>query len=231
MSDTNRPAQIAANLAEVEERITRTCLANGRNRSDITLIAVTKTFPISDCQILYELGVRDFGENRDEEATSKFEAMPNDVRWHFQGQIQSRKITSICHWAAVIHSLDSIDHASKFSSRLVDAEKSFFVQVNLEPGRVDRGGIAPAGLKDFLVSLTDMTRIAPIGLMAVAPLGMDPLRAFRQVRELRDVNLGDFPSLNSLSIGMSHDFESAISAGATHVRIGSSILGSRAPLT
>ena len=106
-----RELEIAQNLAKVRERIAKAAASSDRNLEEITLIAVTKNFPVSDAQILYELGIRDMGENRDEEGARKSEQLPADISWHFQGQIQSRKIKSIASWADVVHSLDSLSHA------------------------------------------------------------------------------------------------------------------------
>ena len=218
----SRAKEIAANLAQVQEKISRAAAASDRTLDEITLIAVTKNFPVSDAQILYDLGIRNMGENRDEEGARKSEQLPADIRWHFQGQIQSRKIKSISSWADVIHSLDSLSHAEKFAALGEGAPTEFFVQINLEPERLDRGGIAPAQIDTFLKELAEKAEIFPIGLMTVAPIDQDPLQAFTELAEMqRRVRL------QKLSMGMSGDFEAAISAGATHIRVGSSILGSR----
>ncbi len=218
----SRAEEIAANLAQVQEKISRAAAASDRTLDEITLIAVTKNFPVSDAQILYDLGIRNMGENRDEEGARKSEQLPADIRWHFQGQIQSRKIKSISSWADVIHSLDSLSHAEKFAALGEGAPTEFFVQINLEPERHDRGGIAPTQIDTFLQELAEKAEIFPIGLMTVAPIDQDPTRVFTELSEMqRRVRL------QKLSMGMSGDFEAAISAGATHIRIGSSILGSR----
>ena len=218
----SRAEDIAANLAQVQEKISRAAAASDRTLDEITLIAVTKNFPVSDAQILYDLGIRNMSENRDEEGARKSEQLPADIRWHFQGQIQSRKIKSISSWADVIHSLDSLSHAEKFAALGEGAPTEFFVQINLEPERHDRGGIAPTQIDTFLQELAEKAEIFPIGLMTVAPIDQDPTRVFTELSEMqRRVRL------QNLSMGMSGDFEAAISAGATHIRIGSSILGSR----
>ena len=218
----SRAEEIAANLAQVQEKISRAAADSGRTLDEITLIAVTKNFPVSDAQILFDLGIRNMGENRDEEGARKSEQLPADIRWHFQGQIQSRKIKSISSWADVIHSLDSLSHAEKFAALGEGAPTEFFVQINPEPERHDRGGIAPTQIDTFLQELAEKAEIFPIGLMTVAPIDQDPTRAFAELAEMqRRVRL------QKLSMGMSGDFEAAISAGATHIRVGSSILGSR----
>lgn len=229
----NRISEISENLTVVREQIDRAAGAAERNTTSIKLIVVTKNFPVSDVQILYDLGIREFGENRDQEGALKSAQLPGDINWHFQGQIQSRKIRSIASWARVVHSLDSLDHARKFDATDQPATKSentvsdYFVQINLEPSRRDRGGVIVAEVESFMHTLFSETQIAPSGLMTVAPLNMSPVEAFGQLRELRAGFMGSYPSLSQLSMGMSGDFEAAISCGATHIRVGSSILGSR----
>ena len=218
----NREIEIAENLAKVRERIAKAAASSDRNLEEITLIAVTKNFPVSDAQILYELGIRDMGENRDEEGARKSEQLPADISWHFQGQIQSRKIKSIASWADVVHSLDSLSHAEKFAALVEGKPMEFFLQINLEPEREDRGGIAPNALEEFMDQLKIKTEIVPIGVMTVAPIDQDPTRSF-----LKLAQLGKVAKVEKLSMGMSGDFEAAIAAGATHIRVGSSILGSR----
>ena len=217
-----RELEIAQNLAKVRERIAKAAASSDRNLEEITLIAVTKNFPVSDAQILYELGIRDMGENRDEEGARKSEQLPADISWHFQGQIQSRKIKSIASWADVVHSLDSLSHAEKFAALVEGKPMEFFLQINVEPEREDRGGIAPNALEEFMDQLKIKTEIVPIGVMTVAPIDQDPTRSF-----LKLAQLGKVAKVEKLSMGMSGDFEAAIAAGATHIRVGSSILGSR----
>ena len=217
-----RELEIAQNLAKVRERIAKAAASSDRNLEEITLIAVTKNFPVSDAQILYELGIRDMGENRDEEGARKSEQLPADISWHFQGQIQSRKIKSIASWADVVHSLDSLSHAEKFAALVEGKPMEFFLQINLEPEREDRGGIAPNALEEFMDQLKIKTEIVPIGVMTVAPIDQAPTRSF-----LKLAQLGKVAKVEKLSMGMSGDFEAAIAAGATHIRVGSSILGSR----
>ena len=229
---SSRKSELSNNLCCVEERIANSLKVVRRERSSLTLIVVTKTFPVEDCLLLYDLGIRDFGENRDQEGRLKSKLLPADVSWHFQGQIQSNKINSIAKWADVVHSLDSVDHAAKFSES--ERNLSFFVQVNLEPGRTDRGGIPEAELESFLRIARNLG-LSVIGLMTVPPLNSQKVRAlpcFEQLLRMRDrlQKLG-FSELVDLSMGMSGDFEQGILAGATHIRIGSSILGTRPTLT
>jgi len=225
--NTTRLEELSGNLRRVQDRVDKAARHAGRNPSDITLIAVTKFFPASDVQHLYDLGHRDFGENRDDEGETKSVLIPADANWHFQGQIQGRKISSLLDWADQIHSLASLDHASKCERVLSERGESreFFIQINMEPERADRGGIAITSLATFRDSLRAMTHINLLGLMTVPPVESDPQSAFALIAESAARE-----NLTKLSIGMSGDFEEAIAVGATHIRIGSSILGSRPTL-
>ena len=221
---SSRDAEISANLQAITARIVSAAESAGRSPAEITLIAVTKTFPVTDVKILYELGMRDFGENRDQEGSVKFSELPGDSNWHFQGQIQSNKLKSIAAWADVIHSIDDISHAKKLSSLV--ASKDIFVQVSLDnlPGR---GGVNPEQLHDFLGEVTALANLNVRGLMAVAPLDEPPLEAFKRLKTLSETVIKTHPNTWEISAGMSNDFEAAISQGATHIRIGSQILGVR----
>jgi pyridoxal phosphate enzyme (YggS family) len=221
---SSRIQELSANLDSIRARISAAAQSSGRSADEITLIVVTKTFPASDVQILYDLGARDFGENRDQEASVKSVELPEDCRWHFQGQIQSNKLKSIAEWADVLHSLDDIAHAKKLSS-LVSA-KDVFVQVSLD-NLPNRGGVLPNLLPEFLEKISEFTNLNVRGLMAVAPLGEDPAGAFKRLKELSDQVVKSHPKVHEISAGMSNDFEAAISQGATHIRIGSQILGVR----
>jgi len=221
---SSRAAEISANLQAITARIVSAAESAGRDREEITLIAVTKTFPVSDVKILYELGIRDFGENRDQEGSVKFSELPGDSNWHFQGQIQSNKLKSIAAWADVIHSIDDISHARKLSS-LVGA-KDIFVQVSLD-GLPGRGGVNPEQLLDFLAEVSALANLKVRGLMAVAPLDEPPLEAFKRLKTLSETVMKTHPNTREISAGMSNDFEAAISQGATHIRVGSQILGVR----
>ena len=209
-----RREELAANLASVQERITR---------SDVTLIVVTKTYPVSDVQILKELGVENFGENRTEEGEVKAAAVP--ATWHFQGGIQSRKLKDIVQWADVIHSLDSTEHVLKLGQRAVRPMK-VFLQLSLD-GDPERGGVVESELAALAEVVVAAPNLTLAGLMCVPPVSAIPAEAFSQIYSVHQRFLRDFPNSQSLSTGMSGDFEVAIDHGATHIRVGSSILGSR----
>lgn len=211
--------EISQNLEFVRSKIAR--VAN----HEVTLIAVTKTFPISDAQYLHELGVRDFGENRDAEGAEKSAVVAGT--WHFQGQIQSNKLKSITSWASVIHSLDDLRHF-EIIEKVAPHPLQIFLQVSLD-GAHHRGG---AGLEDLysLASLVEKSESHILaGLMSVPPVGVDSNEAFTQLASIHAEFMQSFPAARFLSAGMSGDYEAAISHGATHVRVGSSILGSRSP--
>jgi hypothetical protein len=222
----SRRSELAGNLHAIKERIATAAARAARAEAEVALIVVTKTFPVADAQLLYELGCRDFGENRDQEGSAKFPELPFDARLHFQGQIQSNKLKSIVKWSSVIHSLDELKHAQILAE--LAAPQEIFIQVSLDRA-VGRGGVAPDELHPFLADVIGRLRLNVVGLMAVAPLGEEPQAAFARLALIREKARSEFPQLRYLSAGMSGDFEEAIAAGATHVRVGSSILGHRAP--
>ena len=191
----------------------------------VTLIAVTKTFPVTDAEILKSLGVEDFGENRDAEGAEKSQKV--EGRWHFQGQIQSNKLKSITSWASVIHSLDEPRHFEMIE-RVATHPLAIFLQVSLD-GAHHRGGAGVEQLYQLAEKVSASATHTLEGLMSVPPIGVDPNEAYSQLAVIRNEFMKRFPHASSLSAGMSGDYEAAISHGATHVRIGSSILGSRSP--
>ena len=215
----NRKEEIAHNLETVRANIA-TVAAH-----PVTLIAVTKTFPSSDVQILKELGVKDFGENRDSEGAEKSAVVSGT--WHFQGQIQSNKLKSITSWASVIHSLDDPRHF-EIIEKVAPHPLSIFLQVSLD-GAHNRGGAGVDQLYRLAELVSESKVHTLVGLMSVPPVEMDPDIAYSQLAAIRNEFLLRFPKADSLSAGMSGDYQSAISHGATHVRVGSSILGSRSP--
>lgn len=210
----NRRDELAVNLEAVKARI---------KNPDVTLIVVTKTYPVSDVQILRELGVRDFGENRNEEGLEKSAAV--EGRWHYQGEIQSRKLRDIAQWADVVHSLDDASHISKLSNAATKP-LDIFLQLSLD-GDPSRGGV----IESELPALADIALASPnlhlAGLMCVPPVAADPRSAFTEIAAIHRRFITNYPDATALSAGMSGDFEIAIDCGATHIRVGSSILGSR----
>ena len=219
-----RKDEIAKNLLDVKERINRASQLANRDPAEIELIVVTKTFPISDIEILRELGEVNFGENRDQEAAPK--ALSVSATWHFQGQIQSNKIKSISQWADVIHSISNEKEILKFAQSA--RKHKVFLQVSLD-GELGRGGANKSELAQLANLVNQSNNLELLGLMAVAPLGVEPMKAFADLAQINQGFQNQFPNSKYLSAGMSGDFEAAIMYGATHIRIGSSILGSRSP--
>ena len=226
----SRVDEISANLEKVNEQIKLAAASANRLSEDITLVAVTKTFPVSDIEILYSLGIRDFGENRDQEASEKVGLLPMDVRWHFQGQIQSNKLKSITSWASYIHSVDQLRYAQMISDYSAGNEKPIFMQVSLDKPPQSRSGVNPSELLELAGDISALPGIRLQGLMAVAPVNSPAEQAFAELEDIRSDFLSTFPDAKSLSIGMSGDYQIAIKYGATHIRIGSSILGIRSPI-
>ena len=222
--------EIEENLNQVRQKITDAAAKSGRNPNEINLIVVTKTFPISDLEILYSLGVREFGENRDQEASVKAKALPQDINWHFQGGIQSNKLKSICSWASVIHSVDQFKYAKIISEQPSVKARQIFIQVSLDEPPESRGGVDPAKLTELANQISSLPNIKVLGLMAVGPVDREIEPAFARLQQIQAGFLTDFKDAVFLSFGMSGDYELAISYGATHLRIGSSILGIRAPI-
>jgi pyridoxal phosphate enzyme (YggS family) len=223
----NRTSEITANLNDVKAKIASAALKAGRDADEITLIVVTKTFPVSDLEILYSLGVREFGENRDQEAAEKVAQLPSDINWNFQGGIQSNKLKSITTWAGCIHSVDKLKYAQIISEQNTGKPKEIFIQVSLDQPPESRGGVDPEKLIDLASELTKLPGISLKGLMAVAPLDLPEEQAFLKLKEIQADFVAVFKGAKYLSAGMSGDYEMAISYGATHLRIGSSILGNR----
>ena len=227
-----RTEQIAANLARLDVRLTAACLAAGRTRDQITVIAITKRFPAADVRRLVALGIHDIGENRDQEAAPKAaETADLPVRWHFVGQLQTNKAKSVAEYAALVHSVDRdrLVPALSTAAERAGRELGCLVQVSLEtvPGR---GGIDPDGLLGLADRVASSPRLRLDGLMAMAPLDEDPAAAFGRLEPLIQALRAAHPSARIVSAGMSGDLEAAIAAGATHVRVGTALLGSRPSL-
>jgi pyridoxal phosphate enzyme (YggS family) len=223
----------------VEERIAAACSAAGRPRTSVTLVVVTKTFPAADVRRLAGLGVHDVGESRDQEAAAKaaeLAALP--LRWHYVGRLQSNKARSVASYATVVHSVDRANLLGPLGSGAERAGRDVRVllQVSLD-GDPARGGVPVPegdGGYDALLRLADQVAGAPAlrlsGLMAVAPRDADPAAAFERLARVSARLRSAHPEAGWVSAGMSGDLEAAVAAGATHLRVGSAILGSRPPL-
>jgi pyridoxal phosphate enzyme (YggS family) len=236
--DDRRTAELAANLTRVEQRVASACADAGRPRQDVTVIVVTKTFPAADVVRLTRLGVVEVGENRDQEAASKVVEVEAALagapapRWHFVGQLQRNKARSVARYADVVHSVDraSLVLALATGAHAADRDLEVLVQVNLDPAAAGRGGAEPADLPLLADAVAEAERLRLRGVMAVAPLGADPRPAFERLVALGGRLRADHPGATWVSAGMSGDLEAAVHAGATHLRVGSAILGSRPPL-
>jgi pyridoxal phosphate enzyme (YggS family) len=236
---TDRKAELAANLAEVEARIAAACRAAGRAPDEVKLVAITKTFPASDAALLADLGVTDLGENRDQDAGPKTlevaELRPEaTLRWHMVGRLQRNKARSVVGWAQEVQSLDSARLAEALAKAVRAARGAgnraepldVLIQASLDddPGR---GGcpLDELGALAELVTHTGELRLR--GLMAVAPLGADPAAAFERLARAGERLRKDHPNAADVSAGMSHDLEQAITHGSTCVRVGTALLGGR----
>lgn len=224
---TDRRVELAANLAEVEARIAAACAAAGRARHEVTLVGITKTWPASDAALLRDLGVTDLGENRDQEAGPKAAAVPG-VRWHFVGQLQTNKASGVASYAAMVHAVDRLALVAALGKGAVRAGRvvTALVQVSLD-GDPHRGGALPADVPALADAVAGTDGLVLGGVMAVAPLGADPAPAFARLAEVAAAVARDHPGATAISAGMSDDLEAAVAAGATHVRVGTALLGHR----
>ncbi|WP_030676132.1 YggS family pyridoxal phosphate-dependent enzyme [Streptomyces rimosus] len=238
---TDRKAELADNLARVEERISTACAKAGRERADVTLVVVTKTYPASDVRLLAELGVRHVAENRDQDAAPKAAACSDlALNWHFVGQLQTNKVRSVVNYADVVQSVDRAKLATALSKEAVRAgrELGCLIQVALDAESGDnegelgrRGGVTPAGVDALADTIANAEGLRLDGLMTVAPLA-GPFAgrrraAFERLMEISSGLRGNHPAANMVSAGMSADLEDAVAAGATHVRVGTAVLGVR----
>ncbi|WP_169944846.1 YggS family pyridoxal phosphate-dependent enzyme [Microbispora sp. H11081] len=227
----DRREELAAALAEVERRVEDACAAAGRSRSEITLIAVTKTYPASDVRLLAELGVSNVGENRDQEAAAKAaECAGLGLTWHFIGQLQTNKVRSVVSYARMIHSVDRARLVDALSREAVRAgrEVDCLIQVGLGEG-AGRGGVAPEEAPALAGLLAKAEGLRLRGVMAVAPLGEDPGAAFARLRAVAERIREEHPAADVISAGMSGDIPQAVMNGATHLRVGTALLGRRKP--
>jgi PLP dependent protein len=230
LSDARR-GELAGRLGAVRARIAAACAAAGRGSGEVTLIAVTKTFPVSDIRLLCQLGVTDIGENRDQEAAPKAAecaALGLNPAWHFVGQLQTNKVASVVSYAAVVHSVDRVRLAQALGSRASRAGRTItcLVQVGLD-GDPGRGGAPPPRVAEVADAVAAQDSLILGGVMAVAPLGQPAGEAFWKLREIAGAVRSAHPGAVMISAGMSGDLEQAIEAGATHVRVGTALLGGR----
>jgi pyridoxal phosphate enzyme (YggS family) len=228
MSGLDRKEVLASSLSDVQSRIQEAASRASRKKDDVTLVVVTKTYPVSDVQILHQLGVTHFGENRSAEGLEKSALV--SAHWHFQGQIQSNKIAAIASWADTVHSLDDLSHVAKFDravGEFPEKRLQVFIQISLD-GDTSRAGVSGDELLVLGQAISSTKNLDLAGLMVVPPVQAEPEAAFSEVAEIAQRFRNEFPMARSLSAGMSGDYEVAIAHGATHIRVGSQILGPRA---
>jgi pyridoxal phosphate enzyme (YggS family) len=206
----DRLQELQINLQDVERDISQACLDANRNRDDVTLIAVTKTWPASDVDLLAELGITDVGENRDQEAKPKHdEVKAKDLTWHAIGQLQTNKAKSVAAWADVVHSVDRMDLVTALIKAVSNRESPLgvLIQANLDPEPTDnRGGALPNELMALAEAISNCRGLKLQGVMGVAPLGGDDDLAFAKLQEFASQILSSFPEANWISSGMSGDF-------------------------
>lgn len=244
-TSAERRDEIAANAHALDQRIETACTAAGRARGEVTVVAVTKTFPWTDVAHLAALGFRDMGENRDQDAAPKIARCRAEglvgLRWHFVGQLQTNKVGRVAAYADVVHSVDrprlvgALERAAAAHHRAMTC----LVQVDLEdgaygetptPGAPNRGGAAPADVADLAARIDASEHLDLGGVMAVAPREGDPATAFARLAEVSAALRSTYPLAVLISAGMSVDLDAAVAAGATHLRVGTALLGSRPPL-
>ncbi|MEU8894281.1 YggS family pyridoxal phosphate-dependent enzyme [Nocardia sp. NPDC048505] len=240
-----RGAELAANLAALTARIEAACRAAGRAPESVRLLPVTKFFPVSDVRILYDLGRREFGESREQEASAKVVALPEllgerdltGVRWHMIGRLQRNKARAVARWADTVHSVDSERLAMALDTAARDALEAgerdtplrVLLQVSLDEDP-ERGGLAPAALDALADRVADSDALQLGGLMAIPPLQADTDSAFARLATLHTLLLQRHPGATELSAGMSSDLEVAVEHGSTCVRVGTALMGTR-PIT
>ncbi|MFF7456124.1 YggS family pyridoxal phosphate-dependent enzyme [Kitasatospora sp. NPDC008115] len=236
-----RYEELGTNLEVVERRIADACAAAGRARDEVRLIVVTKTYPAQDTALLAGLGVTDVAENRDQDAAPKAEQCRNlPLTWHFVGQLQTNKVRSVVRYADHVHSVDrprlveSLGAAVRKAGR---ADLGCLVQIALDKEHGEgehRAGVAPADVAALTDAIADTPGLRLDGVMTVAPLAGplagDPVAAFDRLAEIATAVRTAHPAATMVSAGMSGDLEQAIAAGATHVRVGTAVLGVRSPL-
>jgi PLP dependent protein len=227
----SRAEELAASLEAVRGRIAAACAESGRDADEVTLVVVTKFFPDTDVRLLADLGVTDVAENRHQEAVDKAASCSDlDLRWHFVGGLQSNKAGAVTAYADVVQSVDRAKLLGPLArgARERGRELDVLLQVSLDPpGSEHRSGVDPAVLDDLAVRVADHEGLRLRGVMAVAPLGGDAAAAFDRLADAHARLLLDHPDAAWRSAGMSGDLEAAVVRGATHVRVGSAVLGSR----
>lgn len=227
-----RQQELASALSSLEVRLASACAAAGRTREQVVLVAVSKTRPASDVEALRDLGVRDFGENRDQEARRKaLELADLGLRWHFVGRLQTNKCRSVASYAHVVHSVDRPELVTALGAgaRRAGRDVEALVQVSLDDDPA-RGGVPAAGVPALADAVAAEEGLRLGGVMAVAPISGDAPSALSRLAEVGATVSASHPGAVAISAGMSADLEAAVAAGSTHVRIGTALFGGREPI-
>jgi pyridoxal phosphate enzyme (YggS family) len=236
--DERRRAELVTSLGALRARVADACAAVGRDPHEITLIAVTKTFPAADVATLAAIGVTDVGENRDQEARAKIReltgpsVLPAPLRWHLVGRVQTNKANNVVSYAHAVHSVDrpKLVHALAAAAEGHRGDPlEVFVQVSMD-GDPDRGGVAIDRVAALADLIAECEALKLRGLMTVLPLDIEPDDGFARLAELSHAVRADHPQASAISAGMSGDLEAAVRNGSTHIRVGTALLGRREPL-
>ena len=222
------------NLIQVEQNIEEACRRAGRDRSEVTLIAVSKTKPVETLQEAYDLGVRVFGENKVQEMADKYEVLPKDIRWHLIGHLQRNKVKYIIDKAVLIHSVDSLRLAQTIEKEAKKHNLTAHILIEVNVAREEsKFGIFPEDLEALVDEIAKLPHIQVDGLMTIAPFVPDPEENRPVFRELRKLSVDisakkvDNVNMSVLSMGMTNDYQVAIEEGATMVRVGTGFFGAR----
>jgi len=227
----SRLDELSLNWTQTTAQVESACLAANRNFSEVTIIAVTKTWPAADVDLLAHLGVTNVGENRDQEAAAKkLEVQASNLTWHAIGQVQTNKAKSIVQWADAVHSVDRIElvHALAKVMPTRNRPLDVFIQINLDPDvRQERGGLRDGDVLELAEQICAIPGLNLMGVMGVAPVNEDAAQAFAALERSSLQLRQHMPAAQYISAGMSADYEIALKYGATHLRLGSVILGNR----
>ena len=225
---------LSDNLHEVQENIRKACERSGRNPEDVTLIAVSKTKPVSDIEQIYAAGIREFGENKVQEMNDKQKVLPDDINWHMIGHLQRNKVKYIVDNVAMIHSVDSVRLAEEISKEAVKKNVSVDILVEVNVAKEEsKFGLYTEDVLQFVEQISKLPGINVKGLMTSAPFVDNPEDTRQYFKKLKDLSVDinakniDNVHMDFLSMGMTNDYVVAVEEGATHVRVGTAIFGHR----
>lgn len=225
---------LSDNLHEVQENIRKACERSGRNPEDVTLIAVSKTKPVSDIEQIYAAGIREFGENKVQEMNDKQKVLPGDINWHMIGHLQRNKVKYIVDNVAMIHSVDSVRLAEEISKEAVKKNVAVDILVEVNVAKEEsKFGFYTEDVRQFVEQISKLPGINIKGLMTSAPFVDNPEDNRQYFKKLKDLSVDinakniDNVHMDFLSMGMTNDYVVAVEEGATHVRVGTAIFGHR----